>query len=107
MKYKSETLYPEEVDRLLYYSDASYDRKDTIEKFKIEWQNENIDEANAIIKGDEKLHYSSADLLNRLELQLKAIQEYLLSKEVAVNPMVHGGDEPLDPITHYIWIGNI
>lgn len=107
MKYYAETKYPDEVDSLLYYSDASYDNKDTIDEYKKEWQNGNIDEAIELIQNDEKLHYSSADLLNRLEFQLKTIQEYLLTKENIVNPMVHKDEEPLDPETYYIWASSI
>lgn len=103
MRYKSETSFPEKIDSLLYYSDASYENKKTIDNFNEEWQNGNINEANEIVKNDEKLHYSSADLLNRLEFQYRATQEYLLNKTKNENPMVYG-EEPNDPEVHFIWV---
>lgn len=106
MRYSISTNYPEKLDPLLFYSDASYESKDTIEEFKTKWQNWNIDGANIAIKNDEKLHYASADLLNRFEYQLKALQEYLLIKERAENPMVYG-EEPTDPDVHFIWVEDI
>lgn len=105
MRYYPQTNYPESIDRLIYYSDPSLLDRETLDKY-IKYKNQGkIDEAIEIVAEDSDLHFSSADLINTLEIQYKKIQEDLLTKETDyVNPMIHGGNEPSDPGIHFIWI---
>lgn len=108
MLYHPVTNYPEKPDNLIYYSDPSLSNKKTLDQYLKYKMQGKIDEAIAAIAEDNSLHFSSADLLNKFEIQIKKIQEYLLGKESDyTNPMVHGGSEPPDPEVHFIWIEEI
>lgn len=103
MRYYPNTYFPSSIDPLLYYSDASLKSEETLNRYKECIQSGNMDQALTIVQADTNLHYASASLINKFEVQIKKIQEYLLTKEY-VNPMVHDESEPQDPETHFIWI---
>lgn len=103
MKYNTETLFPEQVDDLIYYSDPSLNNKETLDKYIALYQQGKIDEAIGIVADDADMHYFSADLMNKFENQLKKLQEYLLTKEIE-NPMQHGTEEPIDKDSYFIWV---
>lgn len=103
MKYDVSTNFPEQPDSLIYYSDPSVFDKEVIDTYLSDIKSGSINEAIEKVN-ESDLHYMSADLFNKFELQLKTLQEYLLTKEFCVNPMIHGTEEPTDTGVHYIWI---
>lgn len=107
MKYNTETLFPEQVDELIYYSDPSLDHKENLDKYLALYKEGKITEAIGIVADDDSMHYFSADLINKFENQLKTLQEYLLTKEAPENPMTHGKEEPVDPESLFIWVEEI
>lgn len=94
-----ETLFPNEIDPRIYFSDCSLDKLSVKEKYdeSIQFNNEkNIDyiEANKTLN-DNDIDYVGAWLFNLLENRLAAIGEYLLTISTDTPHIVyHQNNEP-------------
>lgn len=105
MRYNVTTAFPNGIDNLIYFSDPSINHANTINEYNQLFKNGKINEAVEVVSADHTMHYSSAFLINKFSIQIKALQEFLQEKESTIeNPMVHDNEEPVNTDEFYIWI---
>ena len=112
MRKSEESVFPEDIDPLIFYQDASIERKPELGQYYVYLNNNNFDAAKNYL-ANSTLDYYGAWLLNLVENRLYAIEdnvdEYVGEKPKIV---IHSAKEPHDYIginksyKFYNWTGN-
>ena len=113
MRKPEESVFPEEIDPLIFYQDASIERKPELAQYYAYLNENNFDAAKDYLAAS-TLDYYGAWLLNLIENRLYAIEdnmdEYVGEKP---NIVIHSAKEPHDSIgiddeeKFYNWTGDI
>lgn len=99
------TSFPNQLDDRMFWSDVDLNHAEILLRYEKYIERQQLKEASQYIyeNGDD-IDWYGAYLLNKIELQIRTIGEFLLQKETHAPIFYYGSSEPTEVEENMVWI---